>query len=59
MVKKYKINVDLDSAREEAKHLESITIEADNEDEALDKALDEIEKNMYGGPYYNVSERNE
>jgi len=53
---KFKINVDLDASREEAEHLESITIEAEDESEALDKADEIVKKNMYGGPYYNVME---
>ena len=58
MVKKnkYKICVDLDSAREDADYLEAQIIEADNEDEALDKAAELIEKAMISGPYYNISE---
>ena len=53
---KWKIHVDLDAAREEAEYLESLTIEADNEDEALTKADQIVKSNMYGGPYYNVEE---
>ena len=53
---KFKINVDLDASREEAEHLEPITIEAEDESEALDKADEIVKKNMYGGPYYNVME---
>ena len=45
---KWKINVDLDAAREAAEHLESILIEADNEDEALTKA-DKIDKKIESG----------
>jgi hypothetical protein len=56
---KWKINVDLDSAREEAEHLESFTIEAEDEDEAQDKADAIVKKQMYGGPYYNVMEKEE
>ena len=57
--RKFQINVDLDASREEAEHLESITIEADDEDEALEKADEIVKKQMYGGPYYNVSEKEE
>jgi len=55
-VKRFKINVDLDASREEAEHLESLEIVAQDEDEALEKADEIVKKNMYGGPYYNVSE---
>lgn len=53
---KYKICVDLDSAREDADYLEEQIIEADNKDEALEKAEEIIKKAMISGPYYNVSE---
>ena len=56
---KFRINVDLDASREEAEYLESITIEADDEDEALDKADKIVEEGSFGGPYYNVSEAEE
>ena len=56
---KWRICVDQDAAREEAEHLESITIEADDEDEALDKADKIVEEGSFGGPYYNVSEAEE
>ncbi len=36
--KLWRICVDLDSAKEEAEHLESFIIEAEDEDEAQDKA---------------------
>ncbi len=55
-VKRFKIKVDLDASREEAEHLESLEIVAQDEDEALEKADEIVKKNMYGGPYYNVSE---
>ena len=55
-VKEYRINVDLDASREEAEHLESIKIMATSEEEALEKADEIVKKQMYGGPYYNVSE---
>ena len=55
-VKRFKIKVDLDASREEAEHLESLEIVAQDEDEALEKADELVKKNMYGGPYYNVSE---
>ena len=35
-VKRFKINVDLDASREEAEHLESLEIVAQDEDEALE-----------------------
>tara|TARA_B100000959_G_scaffold178736_1_gene186904 strand:- start:388 stop:606 length:219 start_codon:yes stop_codon:yes gene_type:complete len=57
--KLWRICVDLDSAREEAEHLESFTIEAGDEDEAQDKADAIVKKQMYGGPYYNVMEKEE
>ena len=53
---KWKINVDLDSAREEAEDLESRVIIADNEHEAEIKAMKIVKKEMYSGPYYNVTE---
>jgi len=53
---KFKINVDLDSAREEAEDLESRTIEAKDEDEAMRKAYKIVKEEMYHGPYYNVTE---
>ena len=56
---KFKINVDLDSAREEAEDLESRTIEAKDEDEAMTKAAKIIKEEMYSGPYYNVMEKEE
>ena len=56
---KFKINVDLDSAREEAEDLESRTIEAKDEDEAMRKAAKIVKEEMYHGPYYNVTEEEE
>ncbi len=53
---KWKIIVDLDSAREEAEDLESRVIIADNEHEADIQAMKIIKKEMYSGPYYNVTE---
>ena len=53
---KWKITVDLDSAREEAEDLESRVIIADNEHEADIQAMKIIKKEMYSGPYYNVTE---
>ena len=53
---KFKIHVDLDASREEAEYLETIVIEADDEDEALDKADKIVKDGMFGGPYYNVDE---
>ncbi len=52
----WRICVDLDASREEAEYLESINIEADDEDEALEKADKIVKDGMFGGPYYNVSE---
>ena len=54
---KFRIAVDLDASREEAEYLESIDIEADYEDEALDKADKIVKEGMFGGPYYNVREK--
>ena len=56
---KWRICVDLDSAREEAEDLESRTIEAKDEDEAMTKAAKIIKEEMYSGPYYNVMEKEE
>tara|TARA_B100001057_G_C22571060_1_gene841186 strand:- start:61 stop:255 length:195 start_codon:yes stop_codon:yes gene_type:complete len=58
MVKKnkYKICVDLDSAREDADLLEEKIIYADNEDEALEKAEELIANTIINRLYYNVSE---
>ena len=53
---KWKITVDLVSAREEAEDLESRVIIADNEHEAEIQAMKIIKKEMYSGPYYNVTE---
>ena len=52
----YQINVDLDSAREEAEDLESKTIEAKDEDEAMNKADHIVKAGYFGGPYYTVME---
>ena len=54
---KFRIAIDLDASREEAEYLESIDIEADDEDEALDKADKIVKEGMFGGPYYNVREK--
>ena len=56
MKKKYKINVDLDSAREEAEYLKSRLILADDEHDADIQAMKIVKKEMYSGPYYNVTE---
>ena len=56
MKEKYKINVDLDSAREEAEDLESRVIIADDEHDADIQAMKIVKKEMYSGPYYNVTE---
>ena len=53
---KWRIHVDLDASREEAEHLESIIIEANDEDEALTKADHIVKAGYFGGPYYNVME---
>ena len=53
---KWRIHVDLDASREEAEHLESIIIEANDEDEAMDKADHIVKAGHFGGPYYNVME---
>ena len=53
---KWRIHVDLDASREEAEHLESIIIEANDEDEAMDKADHIVKAGYFGGPYYNVME---
>ena len=58
-MQKWKITVDLDSAREEAEDLESRVIIADNEHEAEIKAMETVKKEMYTGPYYNVTEMEE
>ena len=58
-MQKWKISVDLDSAREEAEDLESRVIIADNEHEAEIKAMEIVKKEMYTGPYYNVTEMEE
>ena len=47
---KYKIHVDQEADREEAEHLESLIIEAKDEDEADSKAQEIIKKHQYGGP---------
>jgi len=54
---KWRISVDLDASREEAEYLETIDIEADDEDEALEKADKIVKDGMFGGPYYNVREK--
>jgi|TARA_B100000029_G_C17461015_1_gene918537 hypothetical protein len=56
---KYKIHVDQEAAREEAEHLESLIIEAKDEDEADSKAQEIIKKHQYGGPYYAMRELDE
>ena len=53
---KWRICVDLDSAREEAEDLESKTIEAEDEDEAMNKADHIVKAGYFGGPYYTVME---
>ena len=58
-MQKWKITVDLDSAREEAEDLESRVIIADNEHEAEIKAMEIVKKEMYTGPYFNVTEMEE
>jgi hypothetical protein len=56
---KFKIAVDLDSAREEAEHIEQWEVEADNEDEAEIEFDRLIKERMYGGPYYRVYPKDE
>ena len=56
-VKEYQINVDLDSAEEDARHLESLTIMAKDEEDAMKQVDKIIKKEMMGGPYFNVIER--
>ena len=58
-LKEYQINVDLDSAREEAEDLESRTIMAKDEDDAMMQAAKIVKEEMYHGPYYNVMEKEE
>ena len=53
---KWRICVDLDSAREEAEDLESKIIEAKDEDEAMVKADHIVKAGYFGGPYYTVME---
>jgi len=59
---KYIVNVDMDSPREEGEHIEKNFekgIDAPDEHEAeliVDKW---IKKQMYGGPYYSISEAEE
>jgi len=51
---KFKIAVDLDSAREEAEHIEEWEVEAEDEHEAEIEFDRLIKEQMYGGPYYRV-----
>ena len=51
---KFKIAVDLDSAREEAEHIEEWEVEAEDEHEAEIEFDRLIKEQMYGGPCYRV-----
>jgi len=56
---KFIVNVDMDSPREEGEHIEKKFengIEASDEHEAEEKVREFIDKQMYGGPYYSISE---
>ena len=56
---KFIVNVDMDSPREEGEHIEKKFekgIEAADESEAEEKVASWIEEQMYGGPYYSVTE---
>tara|TARA_R100001079_G_scaffold54744_1_gene27981 strand:- start:211 stop:531 length:321 start_codon:yes stop_codon:yes gene_type:complete len=56
---KFKVIVDVDSAREEAEHIESHFdkgIEASDEHDADMKVSSWIKKQLYGGPYYAIEE---
>ena len=59
---KFKILVDVDSAVDEAEHLESIFengIEAESQDEALEIVDKKVKELMYGGPYYTVTDEDD
>jgi|TARA_Y100000289_G_C3790291_1_gene83692 regulatory protein YycI of two-component signal transduction system YycFG len=56
---KFIVNVDMDSPREEGEHIEKKFengIEACDEHEAEEKVREFIDEQMYGGPYYSISE---
>ena len=56
---KYIVNVDMDSPREEGEHIEKKFekgIEAADESEAEEKVRAFIDEQMYGGPYYSITE---
>ena len=56
---KFIVNVDMDSPREEGEHIEKKFekgIDAEDEHEAEEVVRDWIEEQMYGGPYYSVTE---
>ena len=59
---KFKILVDVDSAVDEAEHLESIFengLEAESQDEALEIVDKKVKELMYGGPYYTVTDEDD
>jgi|TARA_Y100001949_G_C15698227_1_gene205483 hypothetical protein len=51
---KFRIRVDLDSAREEAEHIEEWVVDAEDETEAEIEFDRLIKEKMYGGPYFYV-----
>ena len=56
---KYIVHVDMDSPREEGEHIEKKFeegIEAASESEAEEKVQAFIDDQMYGGPYYSITE---
>ena len=56
---KFKVNVDMDSPREEGEHIEKKFekgIEAPDEHEAEEIVREWIKDQMYGGPYYSITE---
>ena len=56
---KFIVNVDMASPREEGEHIEKKFedgIEAADESEAEEKVQAFIDDQMYGGPYYSISE---
>ena len=59
---RFRFLADVDSAVDEAEHLESIFedgIEANSEGEALKIVNRKVRELMYGGPYYTVTEDND
>jgi|TARA_R100001460_G_scaffold18238_1_gene38670 hypothetical protein len=56
---KYIVNVDMDSPREEGEHIEKKFekgIEATDEHAAEEIVCNWIKEQMYGGPYYSITE---